>query len=314
MAIELSRDPGRSIPHIVLRHIRDPSAIAAITSSLDPPTSSPKSRAEFESLTSAINVTPTSNGRYDINQIKEDALCLSRKTKVDEVAALRLTVLEWQSRHRERILQESIVDTMQNQSSNGLNGAFNASLLVSPASRAGANDSISDMDFDSTSSRRLRQLMTYISERQYLLQCAECLVARAISHIISIRLDNRPDTIRKAGGPEEVGLQVLKSWHLASGWEERSKTWFSRAISRLRSNFQRLGKQSDWSDGDDLAIDLEQDWSNANMLEIISLLKILLVVGNSSEVLAPCQLVLDWFNFMAEVGFADSIDIVSHRD
>ena len=68
-----------------------------LTNSLDqPPPANSTTRSTFDTLTSAINVTPTRNDRYDIKQIKENALWLSKTVKVDEVQALRLTILEWQ--------------------------------------------------------------------------------------------------------------------------------------------------------------------------------------------------------------------------
>ena len=55
-------------------------------------------KAAFETKTAAINVAPTSNCEYDINKIKEDALWLSKEAQIDEVSALRIIVLEYQSR------------------------------------------------------------------------------------------------------------------------------------------------------------------------------------------------------------------------
>ena len=302
----------KPLPQTILRHLQDPAAIYAITQCVDAtPKAKSGSKAEFETLTSAINVTPTSNGRYDINQIKEDALWLSNKIDIDEVAALRLTVLEWQSRQEERLLQENIVDVAQDQSLNGLNSPLHASLLLSPTSRTATTNSISDSDFNSPSQRRSRLLKAFATEKKYLLQSAEYLVTRAVSFASSSELGSSPDAADRPGIPEGLGLKVLESWKLTEGWSSDSKSWFTRMISYLLLKISSIGKGSGWLDQDDFAMDLELEWSNTNVLEIISLLKICLLVGNSSTTLAPHFLVLDWFRFMAQVGFLESMDIVS---
>lgn len=67
---------------------------------------SPQTKSDFEKRTAAIHVLPSNDGQYDINQIKQDALWLSIKAGIDEVAALRITILEWQNRPAAHLLAE----------------------------------------------------------------------------------------------------------------------------------------------------------------------------------------------------------------
>jgi nuclear pore complex protein Nup188 len=68
------------------------------------PDPSQQEKSKFESKTAPISVTPTPNGHYSIDEIKEDSLWLSKDARISEYAALQLVVQEWQSRPTVQLL------------------------------------------------------------------------------------------------------------------------------------------------------------------------------------------------------------------
>ena len=296
----------------MLQHIQDPAAVRALTRCLSgPPSSSSESRTEFETLTSAINITPTSNGRYDINQIKEDALWLSKETSIDEVSALRLTVLEWQSRPAERLLQGDLLDAIGDRATDRLSTSIQASSLLSPGALAKTVQHVPSYDFDSLAARHSRLLMIFVTELQYLLQSAECLVTQAVLRASQGMSSGHSDAARPVEEHEEVGLKILKSWQVADGWSDRSKPWFAQLLAFIDHRLESLSKESGWRIENELSSDLEQQWSKANVLRMISALHILFAVCNSQSSLASPIIVLGWFRLMDRLGFLQDFDIVS---
>ena len=296
----------------MLQHIQDPAALRALTRCLSgPPPSSSESRTEFETLTSAINITPTSNGRYDINQIKEDALWLSKEATIDEVSALRLTVLEWQSRQAERLLQGDLLDATGDLATDRLNASIQASSLLSPGALAKTVQHVPSYDFDSLAARHSRLLMIFVSELQYLLQSAQCLVTQAILLAPKDTSSGHPDAAQPGEEQEEVGVKILKSWQVADGWSERSKPWLAQLLSFIDRRLESLSKESGWRIENELSLDLEQQWSKANVLRMISALHISLAVCSSSSSIASPIILLGWFRLMGRLGFLRDFDIVS---
>ena len=110
------------------RHLTDPQTIYLLARSTSPysaPTLQTKST--FDTKTSSVHVPPSGNPRYDIGQIKEDTLWLSKETKIDEVSALRIAVLEWQTRPAVQLLRGNLVDEIA-PLANGIGGSFSGIL------------------------------------------------------------------------------------------------------------------------------------------------------------------------------------------
>ena len=279
-----------------------------------PSVATPQSKSELDTLTAAINVTPTTNGRYNISELKEDALWLSKETEIDEVSALRLSLLQWQSRPAERLLQDGAPYEPHNQGLNRPDDSLKASFLLSTTSRSNLNYGRTTLDFDSQRTRQLELLKLYASESQYLLQTTEYLVAQGVSALVPTDSIHTLDPLSADRTVEEIGIRVLDSWKLRTGWSSKGKTWFDLAISYLERKLRVLRRDSGWSFIDGSNSDLEQQWSRTNVIETLSLLQIMLVIGSLSTVLAPSSFILDWFRFMDRAGYFQSLDIVCTLD
>ncbi|KAG4218397.1 hypothetical protein PC116_g33123, partial [Phytophthora cactorum] len=102
-------DPSghRQSSSAVVDYLTDPLVQSFFTqpgSAFDPPSDKSPHNAAFVKKTAAIQVTPAPNDKYDINTIKEDALWLSKNARINEIAALRVVVIEFQSRPRNQLL------------------------------------------------------------------------------------------------------------------------------------------------------------------------------------------------------------------
>ena len=193
---------------------------------------SQQSKAVFETKTSAINVTPSSNTRYDIKEVKEDALWLSHEAKIDEVTALRIVLEECQDRPSAQLLGRLSNDELASiQEAAGTSQASTA-LLLDP-------DTIQE-DFDSQKGRRQRILSTYLSERRNLLRCLNIVCQKT--------LYSGPEASGDCKGKDP---QVPESWMqrignkvvLAMGSQDR---WIVEAISAIEITAGNLGSGSSW--------------------------------------------------------------------
>ena len=162
---------------------REESVRVTLRNFLDPfPSASTKSKSAFQTKTAAINATPISNGDYDIEQIKADAQWLSENSKIDEIGALRIVVLDWQQsafgshassftsgQHDEPTSSKSFIGPAAN-SILGLEkeGAFNE-LQISASATI------------SKDIRRSRQKYLLEDEKSYILRVAVELMSVALS-------------------------------------------------------------------------------------------------------------------------------------
>lgn len=140
-------------------------------------TPSAQTKADFETKTAAINVVPAPNDQYDLAVIKEDALWLSKAANIDEVAALRIVVLEFQSRARSHLTGPlSTQDVTNIQEAAGVSDAQASSILALLNVSAVADAEATWAEFEKESSRRQRLLATYLSERRSFLSAADLLI------------------------------------------------------------------------------------------------------------------------------------------
>jgi nuclear pore complex protein Nup188 len=87
------------------RFLTDEEAIAAVLDEAHwstKPTQTTKNA--FDTKVAPINVSQSSNGDYNLEEIKKDALWLSKEVGVSELVALRIAVLEWQERSTDQLL------------------------------------------------------------------------------------------------------------------------------------------------------------------------------------------------------------------
>lgn len=266
-------------------------------------------KSTFETKTAAINVTPTTKKEYDITEIKEDALWLSKEAEIDEVSALRLVVLEYQSRSAAQLQSDFSDEEIISLQEAAGNGNAELSNVLSRTRVAGAVLDEHAMNFDSKDNRRLRALRLYLSERRYLLRCAGPFLQAA--------LDQRNDPVEesehengKKNDPtwiHNVGAKILATLEEASrGMHE----YLIDSIRSLRDKFKALERGSGWLKDEGGRQDLETDWLCNHIIEAVHTMEIIFRILDKRNHIPSSEAVLDWFRFSSIYGFFDQFEHV----
>jgi len=291
------------------RHLADPQTVSILVRCFSPfPVPTPQTKSSFETKTSAINVTPSSHPRFDIKEIKENTLWLSKVTNTDEVSALRIAVLEWQARPAVQLLQGNGDEQITSRNDGGGSGKFGASLFDPGSSllaKSAPRESETNSAFEEAGARHRRLLENYLSERRCILKCSEFITST---------------TLCKAGGPDGQG-QERSSWLGDIGAEVLSAWDFDQlvvrnqlvidAVDALRSRYQSLAKGSEWFQEEGPQEDIELAWTRSQILEMIHVMQITLNLIETSPVLVKSPAILSWFRLMKESSFFESVQPVS---
>lgn len=296
------------------RHLTDPQTVHILAHSSSPysaPTAQTKST--FDTKTSSVHVPPSGNPRYDIGQIKEDTLWLSRETKIDEVSALRIAVLEWQTRPAVQLLRGSLVDEIP-PLANGivesqLHASFSSAVpsLFGKSSGSGPN---APALFNDVGPRRRRLLETYMSERRYILKTAEYVTFAASCKALH---GSPNDTTNQAfSWVEGVGTAIISTWKGDGPAQGKSKNFAAEAVEALRSRIESLMGGSGWLSDESQQEEIELAWARNQILEMIHIMQVLLVRLDSSltNLMTP-EMILPWYRLMDECGFFNSLQPVS---
>jgi nuclear pore complex protein Nup188 len=283
------------------RFLSDPFTVQLLTQPFDAfAKATPQSKSTFETKTSAINVTPTTNGKHSIAEIKEDSVWLCKEAEIDEVSALRIVVIECQTR-----------------SSAGLRRAFSAeetsSLLAATGSAsdiqltstsrallAGAGGLGTDAElFNSKECRRLRIIETYLLERCSVIKCAEHLLQMSIysDYVVSEKI-----------WMGEVSGALITSMKI-SGPE--SRRFLSHSIKSLQFRFEKLGRGSGWFKEEGGREDVELHFMRSQLTEVISILEMMYQIHEHSGTISSAGFVLEWFKLVSAFGFFDQFEAVS---
>ncbi|KAJ9217911.1 hypothetical protein DTO166G4_302 [Paecilomyces variotii] len=291
-----------------------PESIRCLSQSLNPfAPPSAKSKAEFESKTAAIHVSTSPQAPYDLAEIKADALWLSQKAKIDEVTALRITILEWQSRPATRLLAGfSEEESTSLQDAAGVDG-FRASLAGLPMVQivkrtAGRDDGRSS--FASEESRRQRLRLLYLSEKNHILRVSRKLLAVSLHG----RRPNQPIAAAKEGSAKEtakdtnlreLGLSIFKD---KSGDTDRNR-FLGECVTAIRSRLSDFEGEGGWLGAAESDQDCEDAWRTMLIDEIVHIAQILFLQLQSSNTIPTADLLLSWLRLMVDYEFLESVRV-----
>ena len=253
-------------------------------------------------------MTPSPQERYDIKQIQGDALWLSKETNIDEVAALRVVVLEWQSRPGLKLLLGDPDEdaTIAKDESGLLSRLFLTSTSQSSAlARSLRHSKDVSEKLEKPDIRRHRLLELYLSERQYILKTSEFAIFTALCEITS------PAGQGKSGWLEGLGHDILTAWNVYGHARGSKENFFVTAVNALTTRIQALENGSGWFKDQGPQEELETVFARAQILEMIHIMRIILVLLESSTKVSRSDAVLAWFRFMASFGFFESFEPVS---
>ena len=262
----------------------DPS-VKALLSKPTPsfPRPAPQSKSTFETKTAAINVSPSPPDEYDIDEIKSDTLWLSQFMQIDELEALRLTLLEWQYRSEGRLLS-GFSDAEVASLRDCLGSEYVESIGLVP----GGAYSRSDARFDSAEGRQVRLLRLYFSEQvRLLLTASEILQHSLLSSSQSERSDIWAPILKalNAKPPGEL-LEIIQT-----------------AVDSIKDRLTSLNGDRSWPVNDEYHAKLNEDFATSNLQSIAVILDMLLLRIRKSEEHVYSESLTTWLQFMESVNY-----------
>ncbi|KAI0194481.1 nucleoporin subcomplex protein binding to Pom34-domain-containing protein [Xylaria flabelliformis] len=310
-------DPSghRQSSQTVIDFFNDPlvqSFFTSPSSAFEPSTEKSPYRATFEKKTAAIHVTPTPNEKYDINVVKEDALWLSKNARINEVAALRVVVIEHQSRATSQLL-----GPVSNQDIASLRAAAGASNMqtsnIIPGLNLTSNLDASEIqaDFDKSKSRRLRIFQTYLSERRSY--------AATNDYIFTLMLQEKLPTSSATEASRTIRKALLEVYGISSKQPQKptadipTKTCHALIAQYvgLLPDCIRQAEESLESIVDDKGFvteDLQEPWMRTSLTEMLHRMTILFqLLDRSSDSFVSDTIATQWFSLVNDLTFLNQL-------
>ncbi|KAH0558656.1 hypothetical protein GP486_004694 [Trichoglossum hirsutum] len=296
------------------RFLSDPSSTSALSRPFSAfPSPTQQSGLAFNTRTAAINVAPVTSGKYDISQIREDALWLSKESKINEVGALRVVLLEWQTRPAAQLLggfSEEEVASIQDATGGSALGSSiflpNSSILSVPSDQQKGSAA-----FNSLENRRLRQLKLYLSERRYILKVGESLIraglsdpGAAASPRSGMKGKEKEDTNRVG----RIGRTILNARILGGEVGRSGKPFLIECIEAMQERITALENGSGWFKEEDGRLEAEADWGKNQVLEMIHIMQIMFLLLDAQSDITISSVALAWLRLMSKYAFFDRFE------
>lgn len=287
-----------------------PQSTALLANCLNPfPSPSAKSKSDFDSKTAAIHAETTTQSSYDLKEIKADALWLSQKAGIDETTALRITVLEWQTRPATRLLSKfSDEETTSLQSAAGVDN-LRASLAgpsFSEILRQKGENTASD--FSSEGNRRLRLRSIFIEERSHVLKTSRRLFSLSLHNDVP----GQPTLPQPhgSGGPislSALGGEIFKDRSAGDGHRQ----FLQECISAIRNRLSEMQDIDGWLGPAESNEEVADAWKTGLVEDITHILQILFLQLQASAEIPDSGLLLSWLRLMTDYDFLQPLQVVS---
>ncbi|KAK2764326.1 hypothetical protein FQN54_009018 [Arachnomyces sp. PD_36] len=286
-----------------------PESAQLLARRFDPfPKASPQTKSAYESKTAAINVTAAARSRYNLDEVKDDTLWLSKKTSIDEVSALRIAVLEWQSRPAGQLLggfSEEETISLENAGTADnfrvtLGGPNPSDSLQRTARRSDSTT------FLSNDARQLRLLRLYLSEKRYILKVFQLLFCSSLHQQLpsyyadSVSDKGKGKEVIRATKVEELAETVFQAH---TGGREISPR---ECVDGIQSRIAALEKGSGWFTPEDDNHVIEVTWQENAIAEATHIMQILFLQLQSSKVIPSADILLSWLRLMASYDFLEN--------
>lgn len=254
---------------------------------------------DFDTKTAPIHVPASPDGRFDIDSIKKDATWLSKNAKINLVAALRIVVVEYQSRPASHLMGPlSSQDATNLQEAAGLyNGQGSAFLLdLGSASALDADEIWTEFEKPETRQRRLFNI--YLSERRYFMMSAD--------YANSIKLYERLPTFAN------VNLDLAKTFRLKLPARDDAEPLLPTYLQVLTDAMKLIESGlSSVTDEKWVTEDVELDWLRTLLTEAVHALSVVFQIVDSFDGdFAPSSAVNQWFTLMEVYRFFDAVQPV----
>jgi nuclear pore complex protein Nup188 len=288
-----------------------PESIRLLSESLKPfPPPSPKSKSEFESKTAAIHVETNGKGSFDLKELKADALWLSQTAGIDEVAALRIAILEWQQRPAKRLTTGfSAEEATSLQSAAGIEnfrGSLTGPNLASILNQTARSED--SQSFDNEKSRRLRLRELYLSEATHVVKTLRKLLA--LSQHDGLSADSATsDSFDRKLALKKLGTTLFRS---KSTGDELNR-FLQDCIDSIRNRLTSLEGDGGWLSASESSDELESIWRTSLVEEIVHLMQLVFHQLQLSGEIPNSDLLVSWLQLMADYRFMETIQVVSNE-
>jgi nuclear pore complex protein Nup188 len=297
-------DPDTASESTALRSFLGDEANLDILSSPWKPFAEPSAaeKTKFETKTAPISVTPPATAHYDLDEIKADSLWLSELARISQFAALRLVVIEWQSRPTVQLLSGLTEEEASSvQDATGL-ANLGASAFIPNSSIVTAPSASSDSQFDSENQRRLRIIDTYLSTRVSILRTSQLLVSWG-----------KASDLRRRYGPE---YRVCGDWLEQLGQDVAAKQSptnseaLRQCIEALKSRCNTLDNGFTWNIDESIQEAAEERWATSLVTEFVHILHLATAHADLyTDKFVSATIVEQWFTFIAEKDFFKDLSL-----
>ncbi|KAI1306610.1 nucleoporin subcomplex protein binding to Pom34-domain-containing protein [Xylaria venustula] len=310
-------DPSghRQSSQTVVDFFNDPLVQSFFTSpgsAFEPSSDKGPHHAAFEKKTAAIHVTPTPNDKYDINVIKADALWLSKNARINEVAALRVVVVEYQSRPASQLLGPiSNQDVAGLRAAAGAGNAQTSNIIPGLSLTATLDASEIQADFDKPESRRRRVFQTYLSERRYY--------AATNDYIFTLMLQEKLPMSPATEASGSIRKSLLGVFGISSKQSQKAtadiptKTChalIAQYVSLLPDCIRQAGAsiESVVADKELLTDDNQELWMHTSLTEMLHRMTILFqLLDQSSDSFVSDTVAKQWFSLVNDLTFLNRL-------
>lgn len=271
--------------------LRDPSL--AFTAPSD------ATKSDFETRTAANQVTPTKNEHYDTDVIKADATWLSKAANINLVSALRIVIVEFQSRPATQLTGPlSAQDAINLQEALGVSNAQSSSLAAILGATRDA-DAIW-ADFGTEEARRLRIFQTYLAERRYLAMTVDLIHGETLCGEMK----------RITSGQHNLSEPSYPSLEDQSNSDEVLVSNNMKMVTRIIESMAN-GYKKDINDKSLQTEDAELDWQRTLLTELVHALSVIFqTFDHASDFFAAPETVMEWFSLMETYVFLSGIVVV----
>lgn len=261
---------------------------------------SPPSSETRESFDKKTALSTSFSSQYNIREIKDDTLWLSKEANLDEITSLRIVLLECHARNSTRLLgpfsEEEVANIQEAIGKNKFSNSLSLSFLPH-----GLQTSIIQEHFEKLESRKQRIVKTYLSEKRFTWACADKLLqiffhqttyedlqCNEKGNIIPLWLKQRA---------KDLGTLFLS---------KNIDTLILQHIGAIRDRLQKMGSDSGFFKQDGCE-EIEIDWVQTQITEATLSMKILYHLLLHATELPSSQVVLEWYQLLESYEFFDQL-------
>ena len=240
---------------------------------------------------------------------------MSKNARINEVAALRVAVVELQSRARSQLLGPiSTQDVANIQEAAGATNVHAANVL--PGLNLSGTRDAADIQaaFETTESRRHRLFQTYLAERRFY--------AASVDYVFTLMLQERLPTSASNDALSAIRTSFLQAYGIAPGQpsvsspDARNQTYHTLAFKNLgllpnAIQLVQAGLDGVVEDKSVLSDVLDTDYLSTLFTEMLHRMTIAFqLLDLSSDVFVSPPLAIQWFSLVTKLSFLNRLEDV----